>query len=128
MVDVQAFGEAGIVAARRNSDGTPGRLVTGPRRAPNGKTDAPVVMQLGRTALGTLALGGPMLPVQLPDVTADHATSGALQDTGYPCHLDPLTGVLTVTGTPAGQVNVGGYCFLMPVLQEQIARVADNGT
>ncbi|MGD9845448.1 MAG: AMP-binding protein [Variibacter sp.] len=128
-VDVQAFGEAGIVASRRNSDGTPGRFVVGPRRAPNGKTDAPVVMQLGRTTSGTLALDGPMLPLPLSDATADHAASGgALQDTGYPCRVDPLTGALTVTGAPAGQVHVGGYCFLMPVLQEQIARVAENGT
>jgi hypothetical protein len=123
LVDILAFGETGIIAARRSQDGRPTRFATGPRYAPHGAPNAPMVLQIARTVRGTLALGGPMLPVPLPETGTDSAESGSLQDTGYPCHIDPNDGALTITGTPAGLVNVGGYCFVMSALHETMARV-----
>ncbi len=123
LVDILAFGETGIIAARRNEDGRPARIATGPRFAPHGASDAPMVMRIARTVRGTLALGGPMLPVPLPETGERSTGTGEPQDTGYPCRVDPNDGALTVTGTPAGLVNVGGYCFVMSALHESTARV-----
>ncbi|MBN8957578.1 MAG: acyl--CoA ligase [Rhizobiales bacterium] len=123
LVDVLAFGEAGIIAARRSEDGRPARFASGPRYAPHGASDAPMVLQITRTARGTLALSGPMLPVPLPETGVDPTENAGPQDTGYPCHIDPANGALTITGTPAGVVNVGGYCFVMSALHETMARV-----
>jgi hypothetical protein len=123
LVDVLAFGETGIVAARRNEDGRPTRIATGPRFAPHGASNAPMVLQIARSARGTLALGGPMLPVPLPEAGTGPAENAGPQDTGYPCRIDPNNGALTITGTPAGVVNVGGYCFVMSALHETMARV-----
>jgi hypothetical protein len=123
LVDVLAFGETGIIAARRNRDGRPARIASGPRYAPHGAPNAPMVLQIARTAQGTLALGGPILPVSLPDAGTGPAESGEPQDTGYPCRIDPNNGTLTITGAPAGVVNIGGYCFVMSALHETMARV-----
>jgi hypothetical protein len=122
LIDVLAFGETGLIAARRGADGAPAPLPTGPRSAPHGSPNAPVVMQIARAAGGTLALGGPMLPVSVPETGSDAPPNG-LQDTGYPCRIDPANGTLTITGTPAGVVNVGGYGFVMSALQETVMRV-----
>lgn len=121
LTDVLAFGETGLIAARRGADGMPAHLMGGPRSAPHGSPNAPVVMQIARTAGGTLALGGPMLPVPLPEPDSNTPANG-LQDTGYPCRLDPANGALTITGAPAGIVSVGGYCFVMSALQETVTR------
>jgi hypothetical protein len=126
LTDVLAFGETGLIAARRGADGAPTRLTTGPRSAPHGSPNAPVVMQIVRTADGTLALGGPMLPVSMPD-PGSHAPANGIQDTRYPCRLDPANGALTITGAPAGIVNVGGYCFVMSALQETVMRIGGEG-
>ncbi len=132
VVDVLAFGETGVVAARRQTDGTPGRLAAGPRRAPHDAADAPAVMRLARTPAGTLAIGGPMLPLPLPQEGADPGTDRAAApngegDTGYPCCIDPHDGALRVIGPPPGTVQIGGYCFVLSALQETVARIAGDG-
>ena len=62
LVDVQVFGEIGLIAARREASGMPAticRLVRSRRRA---APMAIVSADVARTAAGTLALRGPMVP------------------------------------------------------------------
>lgn len=95
--DVALFGEIGLAAARRGADGRPAPF-----------SAASDDMRL--TAHGTLALGGPMVPV-----AAYHAASppedGALAevDTGYAARQ--AAGGLIVTAPPAGVIGIGGYRF-----------------
>ena len=60
LVDLMAFGEAGLMAASRNADGRPAGLIPGPaRRTPD---KGPLLIEASRTREATLALRGPMVP------------------------------------------------------------------
>src|SRR5262249_18400062 len=86
-------------------------------------------LDVSRSEAGTLMLRGPMVP-QGPGVPGGEAS--ALQtdatgyvDTGYPCHIERGSRALTITGPPAGLINVGGYGFLqhaLPGLVEQTGK------
>jgi hypothetical protein len=118
LVDVLTFGEAGFVPLRRRADGASNDLMIGPVAAPRGAPGAMVVARLSRTGVGTLALGGPMSP--LPPLGK---RDGAAVDTGFPCRLDPATGIVALNGPPAGTVNVGGYRFALQELHDMVGRV-----
>jgi hypothetical protein len=118
LIDVLTFGEAGLVPLRRRADGKPSDLKIGPVTAPAGAPDAINIATLARTEVGTLALGGPMSP--LPP---KGEPSRAMVDTGIPCRFDPVTGVLALSGPPAGTVSVGGYRFALQELHDMVGRV-----
>lgn len=135
LVDVQVYGETGLIGTRREDSGKPTPIPCGPVLAPHGAGGGVVVVELARTDAGTLALRGPMVPrspfppgAERGDAPFLKADASGLLDTGYPCRVDTETGTLAVTGPPAGMVSVGGYRFGLRELQNLIERAAHGAT
>jgi hypothetical protein len=70
---------------------------------------------------------GPMVPrhpfppgAERGDEPYLEADASGLVDTGYPCRINHGTGMLELSGPPAGIVNVGGYRFRRDDLARQI--------
>jgi len=123
LVDVQLFGEVGLIAARRDAGGLPVPLPLGVTRASRGTEDGAIAAETVRTSSSTLALRGPMVPRHpFPSDTEPGdgfvVDASGWADTGYPCRLEG--GTLQITGPPASLVGVGGYRFVQRTLQEQI--------
>jgi hypothetical protein len=131
LVDVLAFGECGLVPLRRRENGAPGVMSSGPFTAPSGLASGTVVMTLDRTAGGTLALCGPMVPrsgaTATPATETRPSHTGNFADTGYPCRIDQATGVITLSGPPADVVRIGGYRFALTELQDLVSQAGANG-
>jgi hypothetical protein len=135
LVDVQIFGEAGLVAARRGTSGRPAPIPFGAVSVPRGSSGAVVVAELLRTPANTVALRGPMVPRHafppgiersgLPHFTIDRF---GLVDTGYTCRVDSATKSMVVTGPPSGIASVGGYRFPLQELQETVGRIDGGAT
>ncbi len=135
LVDVSIFGEAGFIAARRLSDGRAAPMPLGPAAEPRGSTRGPLAAEAIRTAAGTLALRGPMVPRYafppgiersgLPHFKIDRF---GLVDTGYACRVDAASNALIVTSPPAGLVSVGGYRFSLNELREAVERIDSGAT
>ena len=135
LIDVAIFGEAGLVAARRGANGRAAPIPFGPVVAPRGSTGAVVVAEVLRTAAGTVALRGPMVPRHafppgiersgLPHFKIDRF---GLVDTGYACRVDPVTKAMIVTGPPSGIVGVGGYRFPLHELEEAVGKIESTAT
>lgn len=128
LVDVPVFGETAAFAARRGGNGRPAPLALGPVTAPRGAPGALHVAEVARTAAGTIALRGPLVPkfalpfeIDLAAKPAFAVAADGFADTGYPCVLDPATRALAITGPPAGIVGVGGYRFGERMLDELVA-------
>ena len=127
LVDVPIFGEAGFVRRAAVPDGraAPHSVRTG--RGAARQQERAVVAELSRTAAGTVALRGPMVPRHafppgiersgLPHFKIDRF---GLVDTGYTCRIDAATKAMVVTGPPSGIVSVGGYRFPLQELQEAV--------
>ena len=62
MVDVQVFGEVGLIAARRSTGGRPGVVPFGPVAVPRGTKGGVIVGEVRATTNGTVAMRGPMVP------------------------------------------------------------------
>lgn len=131
LVDVLAFGEFGLLALRRGAKGEPASMKAGAVTVPSDAAAGTVIMNLARTARGTLALSGPMVPRirPTPNGVAEASSLGAdhFADTGYPCRIDPITRGITLSGPPAGVVHIGGYRFTMSELQDLIGRAGGDG-
>jgi hypothetical protein len=135
LIDVQAFGEIGLIAAHRGTSGRPAVNAFGSIAAPRGAKSSVVVAEARPTANGTIALRGPMVPRAAfpPGVertTLPHfkvATSGFV-DTGYACWNDRDDAPMIVTGPPPGMVSVGGYRFLMRDLQDTLGAMDPGAT
>ncbi|MBI4276142.1 MAG: AMP-binding protein [Rhizobiales bacterium] len=131
LVDLIAFGEIGLLAARRGADGHPVPLTVGPITVPRVAARATIVAEIRRTDAGTLGLRGPMV-CQHPDPTfgRDDAmtTPDGLADTGFPCRLERDKQTIAITGPPPGMVGVGGYRFALRKLQELVSQVDRGGT
>jgi hypothetical protein len=135
LVDVQIFGEAALVAARRGSSGRPAPVPFGAVAVPRGSSGAVVVAELLRTQANTVALRGPMVPRYpfppgiersgLPHFRIDRF---GLVDTGYTCRVDTATKSMVVTGPPSGIASVGGYRFPLQELQETVGRIDGGAT
>jgi len=135
LVDVQIFGEAALVAARRGSNGRPAPIPFGAVAVPRGSSGAVVVAELARTQANTVALRGPMVPRYpfppgiersgLPHFRIDRF---GLVDTGYTCRIDTATKSMVVTGSPSGIASVGGYRFPLQELQETVGRIDGGAT
>ncbi len=116
LVDVASFGELGLVAARREADGTAAPIPRGVIGAPRGMPDALPVIETARGASGTLLLRGPMAPTLAFPPGAEHGgephlspDAGGFLDTGQICRFTPDGQSLLVSSPPAGIVTVGGY-------------------
>lgn len=126
IVDVPVFGEIGLLALPRGSDGAPGELP-----APGGASGG---LELMRNAGGTLCVHGAMVPAHpcppgSPRGPQFNLAVGAdgFVDTHFPCHVDRTTGRLVLDGPPAGIVSVGGYRFAVRDLQDVIAPIDPEG-
>jgi AMP-binding enzyme len=126
VMDVVAFGEAGLMAANRGAGGRPAGLTLGPaRRSPD---NGPLLVEAARSREGTLALRGPMVPRFPFPPGAPPAPGAAIDahgflDTFYPCRVAGGSGALVVTGPPAGMVSMGGYRFSLARLQETVSQL-----
>jgi hypothetical protein len=130
LVDVQIFGEAGLVAAQRGSSGRPAAIPFGPVVAPRGSSGGLVVAELTGTPESTIGLRGPMVPRHafppgiersgLPHFAIERS---GLVDTGYTCRVDSTSKAMVVTGPPAGMAGIGGYRFPLRQLQEVISKI-----
>ncbi|MPZ38734.1 MAG: AMP-binding protein [Rhizobiales bacterium] len=130
MVDIQAFGEIGLIAARRRPGGRPGIVPFGPVAVPRSTKGGVIVGEVRATPNGTVAMRGPMVPrfpfppgverTALPQLKV--AATGFV-DTGFACWGDRNNAPLVVTAPPPGTVSVGGYRFLMRDLQDALAAV-----
>jgi hypothetical protein len=135
LVDLQIFGETGLIAARRSENGKPATILAGPITAPRGAPNAFMVAEIARSDAGSLALRGPMVPrFAFPPGSECVSTlyfktnDKGFVDTGYACRIDRDSGGLTVTTPPAGLVSVGGYRFCIRDLQDLAARLEPGGT
>jgi hypothetical protein len=135
VVDVQAFGEIGIIPARRGAHGGPTAVPTGPIALPRDAKGAVILGDVRQTANGTVALRGPMVPRRpfpagIERTTLPHLKIAAdgVVDTGYPCRSDRDKAVMLVTGPPPGTISVGGYRFVMRELQDMVGEVAAAAT
>jgi hypothetical protein len=130
MVDIQVFGEVGLIAARRGPGGRAGVVPFGPVAVPRGSKGGVIVGEVRATANGTVAMRGPMVPrfafpPGVESTTLPHlqvALTGFI-DTGFACWSDQGNAPLVITGPPPGMVSIGGYRFLMRDLQDAIADV-----
>jgi hypothetical protein len=97
---------------------------------PQGAAQGLHVLDVTRTAAGTLALSGPMVPhAPFPPGGAPRLkVADAGVDTLYPCRVDRETGLLAIDGPPAGIVSVGGYRFVLRAAQNLIAGIEDGST
>ena len=133
LIDVQAFGETGLIAACRAPDGRPAAIPFGPILAPRAAKDATLVGEVMPTPAGTVALRGPMVPgsafppgAERSELPCFKAATNGFVDTGYPCRVDQGAPAMAVTGPPPGLASVGGYRFVVRDLQATVRRV-DGG-
>jgi hypothetical protein len=135
MIDVQVFGEIGLIAGRRGPGGRPAPTPVGPVLAPRGADGALTVAEIAASPNGTVALRGPMVPRRafppgvertlLPQIRAD---ADGFVDTGFGCEVGPYATFLLVTGPPRGLVSFGGYRFAVRVIKEMVSRIDATGT
>src|SRR5207244_8773082 len=104
MIDVQVFGETGLIAARRGSDGKPAAVPFGAVLAPRAAKDATLVGEVMPTPAGTVALRGAMVPgrafppgAERTELPFFKVAANGFVDTGYACHVDPGAPALVVT-------------------------------
>jgi len=126
LMDVAAFGETALLAARRPPGGRTLPWPLGPVAiGSGGDPSADVALTPG----GTLGVSGalaasPYRPYG-DDEPADASTAGGHVDTRYPCRLAGNT--LVVTAPPADIVAVGGYRFAMHDLQHMVRGLDAHG-
>ncbi len=135
LIDVQLFGEIGLIAARRGPNGKPVPIPLGPVLVPGGADGALTVAEVATSATGTLALRGPMVPqsafppgaerTALPrfEVAAD-----GFVDTGCAAEASHNPNSLVVSGPPPGLVSFGGYRFAVGELTGIINGLDRSGT
>jgi hypothetical protein len=135
LVDVHIFGETALLAACRGTGGKPTPISLGPVTAPRGAAGAVLVAEIQRTAAGTVAIRGPMVPRFPFPAGAERGNAPYLKigtdglvDTGYTCRVDGDSKVVVVTGPPPGIVSFGGYRFVLRELQDLLTRVGNDTT
>jgi len=124
LTDVYLFAEMGLFALNRQNDGAAAPVTLTHQ-------DAARAGELLLTPKGTLGLRGPMVTLAayrpLPKADASLMTaepSVDYVDTGYPAKREGQNGQITLTGTPAGIANVGGYRFREDDLEQWARRLA----
>jgi hypothetical protein len=135
LIDVQAFGEIGLVAARRGPGGAPGVLSFGPVAVPRGTKGGVLEGEVRSTASGSISMRGPMVPrvafppgVEQTTLPQLKVSAGGFVDTRFACRSDQDSGPMVVTAPPPGTVSVGGYRFIMRDLQDLVAEVDIGAT
>ncbi len=130
LIDVMVFGEAALAPARRDPSGRPAPLTSGPVAVPRNHSGAVTLVELTRTAHGTLAVRGSMVPQHAyppgversglpyfkigPDGTADTLQQFATL---------PGSGTAVLHGVPPGVAGIGGYRFATLALEDAVGRI-----
>jgi hypothetical protein len=132
IVDVQSFGEIGLVALRRIAKVMPSPVPIGETRAPADVAGAPVVIETKRLADGTLAVRGAMVPDKsFPDAARDAARIEFDLDgfvrTNLRCHAIGSNG-LSIEASPDGIVAIGGLRYGIDDLTMRIAKASPGST
>jgi hypothetical protein len=132
LVDIPIFGEAGLVAARRDAGGRPEPIVLGPVTAPRAGNGTAVV-EFAATASNTLALRGAMVPhhsfppgIERSDQPHFAIGHDGWVDSGYGCWVNPIRATAVITTVPAGMVSVGGYRLPLQGLTQVVSGI-DSG-
>lgn len=135
LVDVASFGEIGLLATRRGSDGTPVAIPLGMIAAPRDAAGAVGSIETLRTGDGALALRGPMVPTQAFPPGAERGPEAHLSadatgyvESGFGCRLDRDTITLSITGPRGGITTIGGYRFRQRDVDTQVANVDPAAT
>jgi hypothetical protein len=135
LVDAVSFGEAGLVASLRGTDGMALPMPYGKIGAPRGAPGAVTVMEVLRNGAGTLALRGPMVPAHAFPPGAEHGPEPHLGvdalgfvDTGYICRLERDSQTLAIDSAPAGISSVGFYRFRQARLDASVAAINPQAT
>jgi hypothetical protein len=132
MIDVQLFGEIGLIAASRTPGGRPVATPVGVLHAPRTPRGSVIAVETAVTPHGTVGLRGPMVPHASFPPGAERSglphlkvVAGGFVDTGQPCRRDGE--IMVVTGPTTGIAAVGGYRFLLQDLQDLVDS-ADEGS
>ncbi len=135
LIDVQLFGEIGLIAARRGPNGKPQAIPLGPVLAPRGCDGALAVAEVAITATGTLALRGPMVPKRAFPPGAERtalphleAAADGFVDTGCAAVVGSDPTSAAVSAPPPGLVSFGGYRFAVGELTSIISGLDRSGT
>jgi len=132
LTDVYLFGEAGLLAAKRNENGIPAPLMPALQEAPSGPSHPSIACEIILSPQGTLGLRGPMVPVTAYAPPRPFRESLAAPsrheyvDTGYPAQIDQPSGAICITAPPSGIVAIGGYRFLSNDLEEWARRLGQG--
>jgi hypothetical protein len=135
LIDIASFGEIGLLASRRGLDGMPVPIPCGLIETPHGAAGAVNVAETMRTAAGTLALRGPMVPRHAFPPGAEHgpephlaADAAGFVESGFGCRLERDSQTLAVTGPRGGITTIGGYRFRTRDFDAQVASVDPAAT
>ena len=135
VVDVASFGETGLIAGLRGADGLPLPISYGAIGAPRSATGAVNVVDVLRTAAGTLALRGPIVPTHAFPPGAEHGPEPHLAvdalgfvDTRFTCRLERDTQMLVIDSPPAGVTAIGGYRFRQNAIDWLVAEADLDAT
>jgi AMP-binding enzyme len=129
IVDVQAFGEIGLVALRRIAKIMPAPVPIGEISAPAEAPNAPVVIETKRLADGTLAVRGAMVPDKIFTGSARADSSRIEFDldgfvrTNMRCHAVGASG-LSIEALPDGIIAIGGLRYGADDLAMRIAKAS----
>lgn len=135
LVDLQVFGETGLIAARRAADGRPAAIALGAVTAPRTAPGATLVAEIARTDQGTLKIRGSMVPRFAFPPGAERGSAPFLQvepdlyvDIRQPCRVEKETRAVTVTAPPAGFVGIGGYRVALAEIERLTEEIAPGTT
>ena len=113
LIDIQVFGETGLIPAARAADGRPAAIRVGPIRVPRSAREPTVIGEAAATTGGTLALRGPMVPGYAFPRWAERGAQpyfniapNGFADTGYPCRIDD-DATIAVTAPPPAPPTAG---------------------
>ena len=130
--DVCLFGEAGLLAVRRDENGLPTPLMPALQDAPSGPSGPSIACEIILSPQGTLGLRGPMVPFAAYAPPRPFRESLAAPsrheyvDTGYPAQINQTSGAICITAPPSGIVAIGGYRFLSNDLEEWARRLGQG--
>jgi hypothetical protein len=133
LVDLLAFGEAGLVVRRRATQEAAG-LPLGVVHA-GLEPGAPPLLEALRNPRGQLALRGAMVP-QAPfppgaergDAPVPTFDAELFLDTGHPCRHDRTVGRLVLDGPVAGLATIGGVRLSLAEAQAMLEAVAPGAS
>jgi len=133
IVDIQSFGEIGLVALRRIAKIMASPVPIGKTPAAANAPDAPVFIETKRLADGTLAVRGAMVPDKIfPDAARADASQIEFDLDGFArtnlrCHAIGSSG-LAIEASPDGIMAIGGLRYGVDELAMRIAKASPGST